>query len=97
MIYIFPSILILLSYLLGVYFAFQGQRSVIDKPLIYSNEFVLIILTVLFGWAPLIGGVYLAFNNVGLFFVLLLIITRFILLPPLFNNKIKSFMDKKQI
>jgi len=71
------------------------MRGVIDRPLIYNNELILITLTILFGWAPLAIGVYLAFKDSGLIFVLILIIVRFLLLPTLFNDKIESFMNKR--
>ena len=93
--YILPSLLVLLSYLLGVYFASQGMRSAIDKPLIYNNELLLITLTILFGWIPLVSGIYSAFRNSGLIFAAILILIRFLLLPTLFNNKIKNLMDKR--
>lgn len=95
MIYLSPSILVVFSYLLGVYFAHQGMRNVIDRPLLYSNELILITLTVLFGWIPLVIGIYLALREASLFFAFLLIIIRFLLLPTLFNDKIESFMNKK--
>lgn len=97
MMYLVPIILVLLSYLLGVYFSIQGLRSVMERPLIYKNELILFMLTISFGGIPLIIGVYLAFKTSGLLFVLLLIIGRFLLLPTLFNDKIKRFMKKKGI
>jgi len=95
MIYLYPSILILVSYILGVYFAHQGMRGVINRPIIYNNEVILFALTLLFGWVPLVIGVYLAFTDSSLVFVLILTIVRFVLLPTLFNDKIESFMNKK--
>ena len=95
MTYLLPSILVLFSYLFGVYFAYQGTRSIIDRPIICNNELILITLTILFGWFPLIVGIYLAFRYSGLVFVLILAVIRFILLPTLLNHKIKNFMNKK--
>lgn len=49
MAYIFPIILIIISYLLGAYFTHQGSRDKISRPLVYNSETVLLALTILFG------------------------------------------------
>jgi len=97
MAYVLPSILIVVSYFLGSYFAFQGLRDSIDKPLLYNNESITVILTILFGWAPVGIALYLAYRDVGLFFVVVLIVVRFIIMPTILNNKIKKFMDRKGV
>lgn len=97
MAYIFPIILIFVSYLLGVYFAQQGLRSEIDRPLAYRSETILLILTILFGWILTFIGLYLAYKIAGLIFAIILLLVRFVLMPTLFNNKIKSFMEKNHI
>jgi len=95
MIYLLPSVLILVSYLFGVYFAHQETRGVIERPLMYRGELTLLTLTLLLGWVPLVIGIYLAFQKSRLIFSLLLIMIRFILLPTLFNNRIKNFMNER--
>lgn len=95
--YLLPSILIVTSYLLGSFFAFQVLRSPIDRPLIYSNNSLILILTILFGWIPFGISLYLAYRNASLFFVIILILARFFILPTMFNEKFKKFMDQKGI
>ena len=95
--YLLPITLVILSYFLGVYFAFQGLRNPINRPLIYRNEGLIFILNILFGWVPLIIAVYLALKYIGLIFALVIIVVRFILLTSLLNDKIKSFLDKVSI
>ena len=95
--YLLPITLIILSYLSGTYFSYQGLRSVIDRPLVYSNELVVLTLTVLFGWIPTFFALYLAYENSGLFFAIILVVIRFIFMPTTLNDKIKSHMDKKGI
>ncbi len=95
--YLLPTVLALVSYLLGVYFAHQGLRSVIDRPLAYRNENVTLALTVIFGWVPLFVALYLGYKGSGWLFALGLLVVRFVLLPTLLNDPIKKFMDKKGI
>lgn len=95
--YVLPIVLVLVSYILGVYFAFQGLRSASDKPLAYSSHKVTFVLTLVFGWLPSIVAFYLAYKNVSLIFTVFLALARFILMPTLLNNSFKSFMDKKGI
>ena len=91
--YLLPIALIVLSYLSGAYFAYQGLRNVIDRPLAYSNELVVLILTILFGWAPTLLALYLAYKNSGLFFAIILVVVRFIFMPTALNDRIKIYMD----
>ncbi|OHA27288.1 MAG: hypothetical protein A3C06_00505 [Candidatus Taylorbacteria bacterium RIFCSPHIGHO2_02_FULL_46_13] len=95
--HLLPSILIIVSYILGTFFAFQGLRDPIDKPLVYSSEFVTISLTILFGWLPVGVALYLAWINSNLLFVVALIVVRFVILPTMLNKSMKKFMDKKGI
>jgi len=95
--YLLPSILIIISYFLGTFFAFQGLRDPIDKPLIYNKESITLTLTILFGWVPVGIALYLAYINVNLLFAIILVVVRFIILPTILNNKMKKFMDKKGI
>lgn len=95
--YILPSILVAVSYFLGTFLVFQWHRDPIDKPLIYNNKLITRTLMILFGWVPIVVAVYLAYVNVSLFFVMILIVVRFIILPAILNNKIKEFMDKNGI
>lgn len=95
--YLLPSIIIIVSYFLGTYFAFQGLRDPMDKPLVYNNGSLVLVLNILFGLAPVLVALYLAYVNVSLFFVTILIVVRFMILPTILNIKIKEFMDKKGI
>ena len=95
--YVLPIILIIVSYLLGVYFANQGIRNKIERPLAYSSETILFILTILFGWVLTFIGLYLVYIDAGIFFAVILLIVRFIFLPIVFNNKVKSFMERNHI
>src|SRR3989338_4515317 len=95
--HLLPSILIIVSYILGTFFAFQGLRDPIDKPLVYSSEFVTISLTILFGWLPVGVALYLAWINSNLLFVVALIVVRFVIFPTMLNKSMKKFMDKKGI
>ena|SRR3989344_10675 len=95
--YILPIVLTALSYLFGVYFAYQGLRDVIDRPLAYRNETVILLLTILLGWIPILISLYLAYKTSGLIFVIILFLVRFILLPTILNDKIKIIMMKKGI
>lgn len=93
--YLLPSVLVLLSYVFGVYFAHQASRDVIDRPLLYNNRLILIALVILFAVIPFVAAIYLAIKDSDLIFVSLLVITRFLLLPALFSNKIDGFMDRR--
>ena len=95
--YILPIILIVASYFLGSFFAFQGLRDSIDKPLIYNNESITITLTILFGWIPVGLALYLAYIDVNLLFAVILIVFRFIIISTILNEKLKKFMDEKGI
>ena len=61
--YLLPIILTVISYIFGVYFAHQGLRNIMERPLIYKSEALLLILTIVFGWIPVIVAVYLGFKN----------------------------------
>ncbi len=95
--YLLPIILIIISYLLGVYFAHQGLRNEMDRPLAYRNETIIFVLTILFGWVPAFLSLYLAYRNSGLLFLVILLVVRFVFMPTIFNNKIKYFMEKNGI
>lgn len=95
--YILPIILVIVSYFLGVYFASQGLKSITDRPLAYSSETIVFILTILFGWIPTFIALYLSYINVGLLFTGILLLVRFVLMPTVLNNKVKSFMEKNHI
>jgi hypothetical protein len=95
MVYIIPITLTLVSYLFGVYFANQGLRDEISRPLIYSSDFVIMSLIFLFSWVPMILALYLGFRNTNWITLVVLLLMRFTVLPTFFNNKIKRFMDKK--
>ena len=88
-----PIILTIISYVCGVYFGHQGLRSPIDRPLAYSNESILLILTLLFGWLPLATAFYLAFK-ISLLFLIILILVRFVIAPTLLNNLFISLLNK---
>lgn len=93
--YIFPILLTTLSYLFGVYFAHQGLRNEIERPLIYSSGILLFVLTILFGIVPFAAALFLGFTNVGLGFSLALLVVRFLILPSLFNDWFGAFLSKK--
>ena len=95
--YLLPIIFIVISYVLGTFFAFQGLRNPVNRPLVYSSELVTLFLTILFGWVPVGVALYLAYINTNLFFVVTLIIVRFVILPTALNNRMKKFIDKKGI
>ena len=84
----------IVSYMLGTFFVFQGLRNPIDKPLVYSSESVTFFLTILFGWIPVGVALYLAYINTNVFFVVTLVIVRFVVLPTILNDRIKKFRDK---
>ena len=90
--YLLPIILIMMSYLFGTYFAYQGLRNEIDRPLAYSSEPLLLFLVFLFGWIPLFVSLYLAYIGPGLFFVGVLLVVRFIVMPTIFNEKIRKYL-----
>ncbi len=92
--YILPTMLMVFSYIFAVYFGHQASRSVIDRPLIYNNRIILLILAILFAVVPIVAAIFLSFKDVGLFFALILIVIRFIVLPPLFSSKIRILLDK---
>lgn len=82
------------SYFLGVYFSIQGLRNYLDRPLLYRNESVILLLTIIFGWIPTFVAVYLSYKNISIWFALILIVVRFIILPTFLNDNIKKIMDK---
>lgn len=88
-----PIILMIVSYLLGTYFAYQEQRSILDKPLVYANKRFLFILIILFGWIPTFISLYLAYLYSGMYFAVMLFLARFLFMPA-FNGTIKTFMDR---
>ena len=94
--YLLPSILTIISYFLGSFLGFQRLRDPVERPLIYT-EIVLFILTVFFGWLPVGIAFYLAYININLLFAIILILIRFIIMPSLLNNKLKTFMNKNGI
>jgi ABC-type bacteriocin/lantibiotic exporter with double-glycine peptidase domain len=75
---------------------FQGLRDPMDRPVIY-NESNTLFLTIVFGWIPVVIALYLAYININVFFIIILIVARFFILPTIFNNKLKKFMDKKGV
>ena len=95
--YVLPIILMVASYFLGAYFAYQGLKSRIDRPLAYSSEIIVFALTILFGWVPTFIALYLAYMDGGLLFVGMLLLVRFVFMPTLFNDRIKSFMERNGI
>ena len=90
---IIAIILTSISYLFGTYLAYQGLRSPIDRPLAYSNESILLALTLLCGWLPLAIAIYFAFK-ISLVFLIIIILARFIVAPTLLNNLFISLMNK---
>jgi hypothetical protein len=90
---ILPVTLTIVSYILGTYFAYQGLRNPIDKPVVYNNEVVLLSLIMVFGWAPIMVAIYFAFK-ISLLSVLMLLLLRFLILPTAFNNLFISLMNK---
>ncbi len=95
--YLLPSVLMVFSYILGVYLAHQGLREKIDRPLFYTNDNVVFLLTILFGWLPALVSLYLAYVNLGWIFASTLFIIRFLVMTTLFNDKIFNFMNRKGI
>lgn len=95
--YLIPSILTIISYVLGTYFAFQELRNPIEKSLAYRSESTIFFLTILFGWMPIAVALYLSYVNTNSFFLAILVVVRFIILPTILNDRIKKFMDEKGI
>lgn len=90
--YTIPIILVLISYFLGTYLAEQGLRSPVERPVIYKNEPSLIFLAIIFGWSPIVIALYLGFRDEGVIFALVLAFFRFVILPTILNNKIRSLI-----
>ena len=88
---VFFGIIHTISYLFGTFFAKQGTRSVLDRPIIYS-ETSLFLLTIIFGWLMSIYVCYLVFLIYGLLGIFVFLLIRFILLPTIFNNLIFKYM-----
>lgn len=92
--YLVSIILVIVSYIFGSYFAIQGLKNEIDKPLFYSNEKILFTLTFLFGWLPFFASLYIAYIDSGILFATAVFIVRFVILPTTFNGLMKKIDEK---
>lgn len=95
MIYTIISILIIISYLFGVYIYHQGEKSAVERPVGFSDS-VQLILMVLFVFAPIIIAVYLGYKISGIGFGLIILLIRFAVLP-MFNNRIVKLLTKNRV
>ena len=87
--------LVFISYVAGFYFGQQWKRDVINQPLFWSqHKNLLLVLGLIFGHLLTLYSAYIGFQQVGLWYSVLLLFARYVLLPTLFNNLLFAFIKK---
>jgi len=93
---IIPFILITLSWFIRTFSTIQYKRNVLEKPLIWSDSFVMLLLTIFF-ISLLIAGLFLGFKAGGLWNIFILLVWYFLIYPTFLNKILKKIMNKLHI